>query len=134
MMILFANVLLGTVCYQEVSAGRGPVRVTTSAVESLRDRGTYIICFKEHATEEELQHFTAVLSGSSAKGEKFTAEIIEEMFVIKCLTAKLSGRALSWVSAVHIISVVKLLYVLLCDHNFLQNVLFMCRLHITRQF
>ena len=52
MMILFAATILDTVCYQEVSADRGPVRVTRSAVESLRDRGTYIIRLKDHMTEE----------------------------------------------------------------------------------
>ena len=96
-MILFEIVILCTMCYQVVSAGHGPVRVTRSAVESLRDRGTYIICFKDHVTEEELQQFTAALSRSSTKDENFTVEIIKEIFIIKCLTARLSGRALSWV-------------------------------------
>ena len=104
MMILFAAAILGTVCYQEVSASHGPVRVTRSrsAVESLRDHDTYIIHLKDHVSEEKLQHFTAVLSGSSAKGEKFTAEIIEELFIIKCLIARLSRRALSWVRIIYI--------------------------------
>ena len=98
MMMLLATVILGAVCYQEVSAGRhGPVQVTRSAIESLRDRGTYIICFKDHVTEEELQQFTAALSKSSAEDENFTVEIIKEILIIKCLTARLSGRALSWV-------------------------------------
>ena len=100
-MILFITVTLGTVCYQEVSAGHGPVRVTRSAVESLRDRGTYIIHFKDHATEEELQQFTATLMTNSTK-ENFTADVIEELFIIKCLTARLSGRALLWVRTVYI--------------------------------
>ena len=42
-MILFLTVILSAVYYQEVSAGRGLARVTISAVESLRDHGTYII-------------------------------------------------------------------------------------------
>ena len=100
MLILLATVILGTVCYQEVSAGRRPVRVTRSAVESLRDRGTYIICFKDHVTEE-LQQFSAALSESSDKDENFTAEIIEELFIIKCMTARLSATALSWVRAIY---------------------------------
>ena len=48
-------------------------------------------------TEEELQQFAATLSRSYDKGENFITEIIEELFVIKCLTARLSRRALSWV-------------------------------------
>ena len=95
MMIFF----LGTVCYQEVSAGNGPVRVTRSAVRSLRDSGTYIIRFEDHATEEELQQFTATLRKFASE----TVEIIEELFVIKYLTARLSGRALSWVRATYFI-------------------------------
>ena len=47
-------------------------------------------------TEEELQQFAATLSRSYDKGENFITEIIE-LFVIKCLTARLSRRALSWV-------------------------------------
>ena len=98
MMILLATVILGAVCYQEVSAGRhGPVQVTRSAIESLRDRGTYIICFKDHVTEEELQQFTATLLRSSDEDENFKAEIIEGSFSIGCLTARLSVKALSWV-------------------------------------
>ena len=98
MMILLATVILGAVCYQEVSAGRhGPVRVTRSAVESLRDRGIYIICFKDHVIEEELQQFTATLLRSSDDDENFKAEIIEGSFDIRCLTARLSEKALSWV-------------------------------------
>ena len=99
MMILLLTTILGTV-YQEVSAVHGPVRVTRSAVESLRDRGTYIVHFKDQATEEELQQFTATLRTSSAKENNYTAEIIEEMFIIKCLTARVSRRALSWVRTV----------------------------------
>ena len=103
MMILFLTVILSTVCYQGVCAGRGPVRVTRSVVESLRDHGTYIISFKHHVTEEELLRFSAALSKSADEDEIFTTEIIEELFVIKCLTAKLSRRALSWVRTVCLI-------------------------------
>ena len=98
MMILFAAVILGTVCYQEASAGHGPVRVTRSAVESLRDRDTYIIHFKERMSEEELQQFTATFRRSYDEEE---TEIIE-LFIIKCLIARLSRRALSWVRIVYI--------------------------------
>ena len=101
MMILFLTVILSTACYQGVCAGHGPVRVTRSAVESLRDHGTYIIYFKDHVTEEELLRFAAALSTSSDEDKIFTTEIIEELFIIKCLTAKLSSRALSWVRTVY---------------------------------
>ena len=101
MMMLFLTVILSTVCYQGVCAARGPMRVIRSAVESLRDHGTYIICFKDHVTEEELLRFAAALSRSSDEDEIFTTEIIEELFIIKCLTAKLSSRALSWVRTVY---------------------------------
>ena len=100
MMILLATVILGTVCYQEVSAGHGPVRVTRSAVESLRDHGTYIIQFKSHVTGKELQQFAATLTRKSVMKENFSVEIIERLFIVKCLIAKLSRRALSWVRIV----------------------------------
>ena len=102
MMMLLMTVILSTVCYQEVCAGHGPARVTRSAIESLRDRGTYIIHFKDHVTKEELQQFATVLSRSSDEDESFTAEIIEKLFIIKCLTARLSDKALTWVRIVYI--------------------------------
>ena len=101
-MILFLLVILSTVFYQEVSAGRGPASITRSAVESLRDRGTYIICFKSHVSKKELHRFAAALARMSTKESNFAAEIIEKLFVIKCLTARLSRRALSWVRTVYI--------------------------------
>ena len=94
-MTLCLIVILSTVYYQEVSAGRGPARVTISAVESLRDRGTYIIHFKSHVSEKELHRFAAALARRSTRESNFAAEIIEKLFVIKCLTARLSKRALS---------------------------------------
>ena len=99
MMILFSTVTLGTVCYQDVSGGHGPVRVTRSAVESLRGRDTYIIQFKDHVTKEELQQFTATLMKSASE----TVDIIEELFIIKRLTARLSRRTLSWVRTMYFI-------------------------------
>ena len=100
MMILLTTVILGVVYYQEVSAGDGPVRVEISADESMRDRGMYIIRFKDHTTEEELQQFVATLSSSFEDDKSFTTEIIEELFIIKCLIARLSTRALTWVRTV----------------------------------
>ena len=76
-MILLATVILRAVCYQELSAGGargGPVRVEVSADESLRDRGMYIIRFKDHTTEEELQQFVATLSSSFEDDKSFITE------------------------------------------------------------
>ena len=81
-MILLATVILGAVCYQELSAGGGPVRVEISADESMRDRGMYIIRFKDHTTEEELQQFVATLSSSFEDDKSFTTEIIEEFCLL----------------------------------------------------
>ena len=100
MMILLATVILNTVYYQEVSASHDPVRVTRSAVESLRDHGTYIVCFTDHVTEEEQHQFANTLIRMAASVRNFTAEIIEELFIIKCLTTRLSERALSWVRTI----------------------------------
>ena len=99
-MILLATVILRAVCYQELSAGDGPVRVEISADESLRDRSMYIIRFKDHTTEEELQQFVATLSRSFEDDKSFVTEIIEELFIIKCLIARLSTIALMWVRTV----------------------------------
>ena len=97
------TVILSTLFYQEVSAGRRiPVRVTRSAVESLRDHGTYIVHFKSHVTEKELHQFSTILMIKSMKERNFFVEIIEKLFVIKYLTARLSRRALNWVRAVYI--------------------------------
>ena len=52
MMVFLATGILGTMFYKDAFAGHGPVRVTKSSDENLRDRGTYIICFKDHVTEE----------------------------------------------------------------------------------
>ena len=100
MMILLATVILSTVYYQKVSASHDRVRVTRSAVESLRDRGTYIVCFTDNVTEEEQHRFANTLIRMSASVKNFTAEIIKELFIIKCLTTRLSERALSWVRTI----------------------------------
>lgn len=101
-LLSISTVILSAVFYQEASAGHYPVRITRSAVESLRDRGTYIIHFKSHVTEEELDQFATALVMKSMKEKNFSAEIIEKLFVIKCLTARLSRRALNWVKTVYI--------------------------------
>ena len=68
-----------------------------SAEEHLRDRGTYIVCFKSNVTEIEQQHFVAVLETKSKATKEFVAEIMEKFSIIKCLTVKLSEGALDWV-------------------------------------
>ena len=50
-------------------------------------------------TKEELQWFTATLMKSASE----TVDIIEELFIIKCLTARLSRRTLSWVRTMYFI-------------------------------
>ena len=75
----------------------GQARVTRSAFESLRIHDNYIINFKENVTENQLQRFVANLVKKSDKSKKFTAEILQKFFTIKCLTVRLSKRALRWV-------------------------------------
>ena len=100
-MLLLLMVALSTVCYQEVSAGRRQARVTRSAVESMRDRGTYIIHFKNFITEQKMQQFVDALTQESITKSNFTVEIIEmKLFLIKCLTARLSTRAVKWVRTI----------------------------------
>ena len=99
-LLSFSTVILSTVIFQEASAGRYPVGITRSAVESLRDHGTYIVHFKSHATEKELNQFVTALVIKSIKEKNFSAEIIEKLFVIKCLTARLSSKAIDWVRTV----------------------------------
>ena len=80
--------------WQEVS---GQARVTRSANKNLRITDNYIIHFKENVTEEQLHRFVTNLVKKSNQSKKFTAEIHQKFFTIKCLTAKLSKRALAWV-------------------------------------
>ena len=84
-------IALSLVYCQTAFSSSGHVNVSRSAFEHLRDRGIYIISFGNTVTELELQHFAAVLE------EQFTVEIIEKFFIIKCLIARLSKRALHWV-------------------------------------
>ena len=92
--LTFLAILLGTVYYQGVFASHLPVKVTRSADESLRDCDTYIIKFK---SEKDLHPFATDLTLKSEKESNFSAEIIEEMLIMKCLTARLSRSALDWV-------------------------------------
>ena len=97
LMMIAASLFLGFMCCQTVYGSSNQAKITVSAVESLRDHGTYIIHFNSTATESELKQFVADLEENSKLMENFTAEVIEKFFIIKCLTAKLSEEALQWV-------------------------------------
>jgi len=100
LVILLLTVMMTIMCYQEVSAARSQARVTRSPIESLQDHGTYIIQFKNHVTEEEQQQFATMLTRESTEKKNFTVGIIENLFIVKCLTARLSASALNWVRTV----------------------------------
>jgi len=100
LVILLLTVITSIMCYQEVSAAHRQAKVTRSPVESLQDHGTYIIYFKNHVTEEEQRQFATMLTRTSTKRENFAVGIIENLFIIKCLTASLSASALNWVRTV----------------------------------
>jgi len=92
---LILTLVLCCVIFQDVS---GIARVTRSNDENLRDIGTYIVHFEDSITDAQLQHFTKQLLRRTSRKVKFEAEIISEYPSIKCLTARLSKRALKWVS------------------------------------
>jgi len=83
------------VFWQEVSS---QAKITRSPVESLQIHDTYIVNFKENITAEQLQHFVNLLV---KKGKNKLKEIccrkFSTNFSIKCLTARLSNKALKWV-------------------------------------
>jgi len=91
---LILTLIFGCVILQDVS---GVARVRRSADESLRDPGTYVIHFEDNTTDSQLQQFTKQLIRRSYKVAKFEAIIIAEYPNIKCLTVRLSERALEWV-------------------------------------
>ena len=78
----------------------GKARVTRSAVERLRIHNNYIIHFKENTTQTELQKFIADIVRKTNKKRKFNAEILQEFLPIKCLSVRLSNKALKWVRIV----------------------------------
>ena len=92
---LILTLVFCCVIFQDVSS---IVRVTRSKDENLRDTGTYIVHFEDNTTDTQLQHFTKQLLRRSSRKVKFEVEIISEYPSIKCLTARLSKRALKWVS------------------------------------
>jgi len=85
---LILTLIFGYVILKNVS---GVARVKRSADRNLRDPGTYIVNF---ATDAQLHHFAKQLRS----WPKFEAKIIAEYPSIKFLIAKLSNRALKWVS------------------------------------
>jgi len=86
--------IFGCVIFHSVS---GIVRVTKSANENLRDPGTYIVHFEDTTTNLQQHYFAKQLIRRSNKWAKFQASIITEYPNIKCLTTRLSEKALKWV-------------------------------------
>jgi len=84
----------GCIIFQDAS---GVAKVKISADENLNDPGTYIVHFENNATTAQLQHFTKQLIRRSNRRVKFETKIISELPNIKCLTVRLSHRALKWV-------------------------------------
>ena len=91
---LILVLIFGCVIIQDVS---GVARVKRSADEKLRNPGTYIIHFENSTTDAQLRHFVQQLNRRSSRRAKFEAKIIAEYPNIKCLSARLSERALKWV-------------------------------------
>jgi len=90
----FYQCLILTLILQDIS---GVARVKRSAIEKLRNPGTYIVHFKDNTTDAQLQQFTKQLIRRFTSRPKFEAKIITEYPYIKCLTARLSEKALKWV-------------------------------------
>ena len=91
---LCLTLVIGCVIFQDVS---GVVRVKRSANENLRDPGTYIVHFKDSTTDAQLQDFVKQLTRRPNGGIEFEVETISEYINIKCLTARMSKRAVKWV-------------------------------------
>ena len=92
--ILTCIFTLALIVWQEASS---VAVVTRSTDESLRIHNNYIIHFKENATEKHLQRFVDTLVRRTDHKRNFVAEILQQFLSIKCLTARLSAKALSWV-------------------------------------
>ena len=91
---LCLTLVIGCVIFQDVS---GVARVKRSANENLRDPGTYIVHFKDSTTDEQLQNFVKQLKLRSSKSVEFQAILISKYLDIKCLTIRVSDKALQWV-------------------------------------
>ena len=96
---LIISLVIGCVIFQDVS---GVARVKRSANENLRDPGTYIVHFEDSTTDAQLQRFAKHLNKRSNSRVKFEATVITEYPIIKCLTARLSKRALKWVRIIDV--------------------------------
>ena len=88
---IFTALVIGCVIFQDAS---GVARVKRS---DLRGPRTYIVHFEDSTTDAQLQHFTKQLNKGSNRSVKFEATIIAEYPIIKCLTTRLSKKALNWV-------------------------------------
>ena len=95
---LFLTLVIGWAKFHDASAA---IKVTRSADESLCDPGTYIVHFKDIVTDVQLHEFAKQLSRRSDRKGKLEALTVTEYTNIKCLTARLSVRALQWVSITH---------------------------------
>jgi len=91
---LILTLIFGCTIFQDVS---GVARVLRSADKILRDPGTYIVHFEDSTTGTQLHHFAKQLIRISNKRAEYEAKIVAEYPNIKCLTAKLSEKALKWV-------------------------------------
>jgi len=92
---LILTLIFICVTFQDIS---GVAKIKRSADENLRDPGTYIVHFKHNTTDSQLHYFAKQLIRRSNRRPKFEAKIIAEYHNIKCLTTKLSEKALKWVS------------------------------------
>jgi len=90
----FLLLIIGWVIFQDVS---GVARVETFVDKSLHDPRIYIVNFEDSTTIAQLQHFTKQLIRRSNRRANFEAEIVSKHPNIKCLTARLSEKALKWV-------------------------------------
>ena len=95
--------IFGCVIFQHTS---GVARVTKSTNENLRDPGIYIVHFEDTTTDLQQHNFAKQLIKKFNERAKFEATIIAEYPNIKCLTSRLSKKALNWVRIfVHTIAI-----------------------------
>ena len=93
--MIASSILICAVLFWQEACGQ--VRVTRSPVESLRIHENYLINFKKTATEERINGFLTTLATKSNRSRNFNAEILTKFLSIKCITARLSDKALAWV-------------------------------------
>ena len=93
--ITLSYAFMFTLVFWREASGRA--RFTRSAVESSQILDSHIVHFKENVTEKQFQRFAAALVRKTIQNRKFAAEILQQFYSIKCLTARLSNKALKWV-------------------------------------